>query len=377
MRILYVVTGAEYGGAVAHVAGLMRADIKQGHTVGLIAAPEKRLISESNNIGVQMFPNRFFVRRVKIQDDVRAIWTVFRAIRAFKPDIVSAHSTKAGYAARLACVLLRKPVVFTAHGWAFSAGQATWRRKLLPLAERMAALVTDRIICVSQYDLELALKLKVAPARKLALVHNGIDPQPFLNADGSGVRREFGLKNVTVLTMVARLAPPKDPLTLLSACKMLKGEFRCLIVGDGELRQEAEKLVSENQLGDKVIFTGERSDIPEILAASDVFILASYKEGLPLTIIEAGMAGLPVVASRAGGIPEIIQEGITGFTVPPGNAPDLAEVIQKLLDDADLRKKMGQAGREKTLKEFGFDQMYARTHGVYQEILKLKIKRQN
>jgi glycosyltransferase involved in cell wall biosynthesis len=368
MRILYIITGAEYGGAVVHVVELVREDLKNGHIVGIAAAPERRLMNEASNMHAEFFPNPYFVRRVKLLNDLLSLGPVFRAIRQFKPDLVTAHSTKAGYAARIACALLRKPVIFTAHGWAFSEGESSWRRKLLPLAERLAALVTQRIICVSQHDLELAVKQKVAPSGKLRLVHNGLDPAPFLVAKGDSVRREFGLQDQPVLTMVARLSPPKDPLTLLEACRLLKGEYKCLLVGDGELREQVERFVSQNGLASRIILAGERKDIPQILAASQVFVLTSYKEGLPISIIEAGLAGLPVIASRVGGIPELVQDGINGYIVPPADAPALAKTIQRLLDDADLRQRLGKASREKTLGEFVFDRMYNKTHEVYREV---------
>lgn len=374
MKILYTVTGAEFGGAVAHVLGLMRADIKQGHRVAIVAAQEPRLISQATDIGAQVFANPYFVSAVQLHNDLRALWPVFQAIRRFNPDIVSAHSTKAGYAARLACAVLRKPVIFTAHGWAFSEGRSGWKRRLLALAERLVAKTTARIICVSKHDLDIALRFKVASAEKLVVIRNGVDPAPFLKADGASVRQELGLGKVPVLTMAGRLAPPKDPMTLLRACQLLKGEFKLLIVGDGKLRWQAEEFVSRGNLGHKVIFTSERQDIPEILAASDIFVFTSHWEGLPLAIIEAEVAGLPVVASSVGGIRELVQDGINGFTVPPQDAQALAQALQKLLDDARFRREAGLAARRKALNEFSFDSMLTKTYQVYEEVVKNRLR---
>ena len=368
MKILYSVTGAVFGGAVAHVISLMRADIKDGHLVGLAAAPEPHLMSEARNMGAKVFPNPYFVHGVQLHNDLRGLWPVFQAVRKFNPDIVSAHSTKAGYAARLVCATLRKPVLFTAHGWAFAEGRGMWKRQLLALAERLAAKTTVKIICVSQYDRELALKFNVASPDKLVLIRNGVDPAPVLGATGTQARKEFGLGDVPVLTMVGRLVPQKDPLALLEACTLLKTEFRLLIVGDGELRGRAEEFVNQNNLGNKVTFTGERHDVPGILAASDILVLASRWEGLPLIIIEAGIAGLPVVASGVGGVPELIEDGVTGFIVPPKNPRILAKVLQKLLDDVHLRRRVGLAAREKALREFTFDTMLTKTRQVFEDI---------
>jgi len=371
MKILYVVTAAEFGGAPLHVLQLMEYMVKQGHEVGLVAASEPRLMEGAKTLGVKIFSNPHFVRPIRPWEDLQALWPVLRAIRRFNPDIVHAHSTKAGYVARFACMLLRKSVIFTAHGWAFTEGRNMWKRRLLALAEQLAAKVTAKIICVSKHDRDLALRWKVARPDQLIVIHNGIDPQPFLKADGASLRQEQGLEKATVLTFVGRLAPQKDPLTLLEVVKKLP-EAVLLLVGDGELRPLVERSIRKLGLVDKARLLGQRSDVPRILAASNIFVLSSRWEGLPYTIIEAMMAGLPVVATEVGGVPELVEDGVTGFLVPPRDPEALAEALQKLIADPELRRRMGQAGHEKALKEFTLARMLRETEKVYQEVLELK-----
>jgi glycosyltransferase involved in cell wall biosynthesis len=235
--------------------------------------------------------------------------------------------------------------------------------------ERLAARVTDRIICVSDYDRNTALRHGVASSEKLVVIRNGVDPRPLLNADSGTVRAEFNLGRRPVVTMVARLVLQKDPLTLLRAWQLSKGNNVLMIVGDGELRGEVSRFISSNGLIQSVILAGERKDIPEILAASDAFVLSSRWEGLPYTIIEAMIAELPVVATRVGGVPELVEDGVTGFLVPPGDTGALAEALQNILDDSEVRHRMGHAGREKALREFSLDDMLRRTRQVYEEVL--------
>jgi len=368
MRILYVITGAEFGGAPLHVLQLAGYMLKQGHEVGLVTAPEPRMMQEAEALGVRIFSNPHFVRPVKLWKDLCALWPTFRAVRAFNPDLIHAHSTKAGYAARLTCAILRKPVVFTAHGWAFTEGRGLWKRRLLALAERLAAVATAKVICVSEHDRELALSWKVTKPDQMVVVHNGIDPRLFLEIDGPSPRRELCLEDLPVLTFVGRLAPPKDLLTVLEAMRGLS-KVILLVVGDGELKPQVEKCVKEYGLEGQVQLLGQRSDIPQILAASDVFVLSSLWEGLPYTIIEAMMSGLPVVATSVGGVPELVEDGVTGFLVPPKDYQALAKALQRLLDDPELCHRMGQLGREKALREFTLDRMLRETEKVYEEVL--------
>lgn len=371
MRVLYAVTAAGFGGAPLHVLQVMEHMVKQGHEVGLVSSPEPSLTRKARRLGAQIFHNPHFVRPLHPWKDFRAIWPVFKAVRDFNPDLVHAHSTKAGLAARLACVLLRKPVIFTAHGWAFTEGRNILKRRLLAMAERLAARATAKIICVSEHDYALALQWKVGKPEQLVVIHNGIDPKLFMEADGASFREELKLKGKPVLTFVGRLAPPKDLFTLLEAVKNLQDGV-LLIVGDGELRPQVERHIREQGLEERVRLLGERRDVPAILAASDIFALSSRWEGLPYTIIEAMMAGLPVVATRVGGVPELVEDRITGFLVPTRDPKALAAAIQRLLDDPELRKRMGQAGREKVLKEFTLDRMLAETQKVYEEVLSQK-----
>jgi len=370
MRILYVVTAAGWGGATQHVVRLMEADLKNGHQVGLASAPEPRLMEEASALGVNLFPNRHFVRAASPWRDLRALWPVFGAIREFDPDLVSAHSTKAGYAARLAGLVLQKPVVFTAHGWAFTEGRSKWKRHLLAMAERLAARATTRILCVSEHDRDLALELRIAKPDKVRVIHNGVDPAALRGADGTVARSELGRGSGNVLTMIGRLSSPKDPFTVLEALRRAELPCHLLLVGRGELLPAVQDRIAQLCLADKVILTGERRDVPAILAASDVLVLSSRWEGLPYTIIEAMMAGLPVVATRVGGVPELVEDGVTGFLVAPQDSVKLAEALQKLLDDPELRRKMGEAGRAKALKEFTLDRMLAETQKVYEEVIR-------
>lgn len=367
-RLLYTVTAAAWGGAPQHVLDLATYMRSHGHDVGVVAAPEPRLMRAIAALGAVFFPNPHFVLSFAPHHDLRAVLPVLLAIRRFRPDLVHAHSTKAGLVTRLAAALTRRPVIFTAHGWGFAEARTWWLPPTLLGLERLAARMTARVICVSGFDYELALRYRVARPEQLTIIRNGIDPAPYLAAREraqAGRQREAE----PLLITVGRLAPPKDPFTLLEALRQLPCG-RLLVVGDGPYRPQVEALLRSSPIAERVRLLGEREDIPDLLAAADLFLLASHKEGLPRAIIEAMMVGLPVVATQVGGVPELVEHGRTGFLIPPGDPQALAQAVQSLLENPTLARRMGGAGQQKALREFTLDQMCARTYRVYQEVLK-------
>jgi glycosyltransferase involved in cell wall biosynthesis len=234
----------------------------------------------------------------------------------------------------------------------------------------LAARVTRKIICVSKFDRELGLKFRIACPEKLVVIHNGMPPAPYLdlNKKNSLFIRGPNMRRTPTLMTVGRLAPPKDFETLLGALQRLDN-IKTIIVGDGPSRRWVERYINNNGLSQKVSLLGEREDIPDLLGSAEIFVLSSKKEGLPRTIIEAMLSGLPVVATRVGGVPELVEDNTTGFLVPPGNSQALATALQGLIKDRGLRRAMGEAGREKALKEFSLDRMLKETLRVYEEVL--------
>jgi len=368
LTVLQVVTLSEWGGA-QEVVRLLSDYLRGQYRVLVACAPGGRLIDELEALGVPVIPIRHLVRYPHPFLDLFALFALWRMMRTVRPTVVHAHSTKAGMLARIAARLAGVPVVlFTAHGWSFTAGRSRWKRALLAASERLLARMTTRIICVSQHDRDLALQYRVAPTEKLVVIHNGLDPAGFI---GYRVNEDMTASVGTiepVVTFVGRLRAPKDPFTLIRAFSKL-GCGRLVIVGDGPQRRKLHELVDELNVAKRVELIGERSDVPDLLATSDIFVLTSNWEGLPLTIIEAMMTGLPVVATSVGGVPELVEDGVTGFLVPREDSEALAEVFQKLLKDPELRRRMGQAGREKAARDFTLERMLYATKKMYEEVV--------
>ena len=366
---MLAVTLGEWGGAQAYVYALALG-LRNRYDITVLCGPGAILAHRVREAGVRVIEVDALRRHFHPWRDGQALAAISSVIRADCFDIVHANSTKAGFLTRLAARAARVPViVFTAHGWAFTEGRPRWLRRLLALGERAVASMTTRIICISDYDRQLALRYRVAAAERLVVIRNAVDPVPYLVPPPQTVpaRAEHGGGPV-VVTMVGRLAPPKDPWTLLEAARQLP-QVRVVIAGDGPLRSKVVEFARRLDIAERVTLTGFRSDIPELLRASDIFVLSSRWEGLPTVVIEAMMASLPVVATRVGGLPELVEEGVSGLLVPPGSPAALHGALARLVADPAQRQAMGKAGRDRALRLFSLSRMVRETDWLYAELL--------
>jgi glycosyltransferase involved in cell wall biosynthesis len=280
-----------------------------------------------------------------------------------KPDLVSAHSSKAGVLGRMAARSLGIPVIFTAHGWAFTPGIPNHQAALYTWIERLAAPLASKVITVSEFDRRLALARGVAPSRKLVTIHNGMpDVDPTLRADPS--------RNPVRFAMVARFEPQKDHTTLLQAFAGLQQEGWTLdLIGDGPLQAGAEELSQRLGLAGRVRFWGQRMDVDLRLADAQVALLISNWEGFPRSILEAMRAGLPVIATAVGGVVESVRNGETGFTVSRGDVAGLRQRLAQLLRDPDLRARLGRNARQLYEERFTLEKTLDKTLAVYREVI--------
>ena len=365
-RVLYVITKGEAGGAQTHVLGLLTSG--PAGVSGLVTGSEGPLVDEARRRGHRVWVLPSLVAQISPLADARAVSDIRHVIRDFHPDIVHCHSSKAGVVGRLAAWPEHIPAVFTAHGWAFTEGVPESRRLVALAAERAVGAVTSAVIAVSSYDRALALKARIVRESRLWLIRNGVPDCPARAVPGSGgpSRAQPGSSGPVKIVMVARCGPPKDHLTVLDAASHLRGEWELVFVGDGPLMGRVQQEIERLGLGERVSLLGHRHDVPEILAGAHVFCLASHWEGLPISIIEAMRAGLPVVASAVGGVPELVTFGETGFLVGRKDAGGLERYLQALVDDSALRASLGANGRARYEREFTLDRQMEKVQEVYE-----------
>jgi glycosyltransferase involved in cell wall biosynthesis len=286
------------------------------------------------------------------------IWRLGRQFIRGRADVVHTHNNApliyGAPAARLAGV---SAVVHTRHGRSPEAG----RRQRT--AVRLASLLANRVVCVSEDSGRLSAAEGIS-GRKLTVIRNGIDTARFAY---------LGPSPGGPVVMVGRLVPAKGVDTLLRAAAIVAGQrsdYRLEIAGDGEARPGLEALSAELGLGEHVRFLGNVGDVPGLLARASALVLPSFSEGISLTLLEGMARGLPVVATRVGGNPEVVEDGVTGRLVPPGEPDALAGALSDVWPASDRTRELGRAGRERVERLFDVRRMVAEYEALYLRLTK-------
>jgi glycosyltransferase involved in cell wall biosynthesis len=359
MKILYVITKSECGGAQVHLLDLIE-NLPTGCCPMIVTGEKGFLCEEAEKLGVPIRYVPELAQPINVLKDFRALLAIMRVVREVAPDIIHAHTSKAGLLARFAARLTGTPVVFTAHTWSFADG-LPWLQRLIAVPLERLAAATGTIITVSEANTAIAVEKSIRPEKDITRIWNGVP-------DTAG-RATPGSRHKLVLMTAARFAPQKDHLLLLEALQTVEGDWRLLLVGDGPTRPQVEQAVKRMGLTDRIEFLGLRDDIGQLMANADVFVLPSKWEGLPLSILEAMRAGLPVIATNTGGVAEAVTDGVTGYLTAPGDAAQLSGRIQTLIDSRHLLSSMGWAARRRYEQDFKIDVMVRKTVAVYKQVL--------
>jgi glycosyltransferase involved in cell wall biosynthesis len=375
IRVAHVITRMIVGGAqetVLLAAALAdRTRFDPFIVCGAETGSEGSLHDEAERRGVELVVVPELVREVDPKADALVIPALARLFRERRVDVVHTNSSKAGVVGRVAARRAKVPrVVHTVHGWPFHDHQRAAMVSVWKSLERRCAPLADALVVVADADRRKGLAAGIGVPGQYVTVRSGLeldlyDPQ---RADRDAVRLELGLpQDVPVVGTVSRLSPQKDPITLIEAFATVRREHpdaRLLVVGDGPLTAEVVSRVRGLGLQDAVVMTGLRHDVPRLLQAMDVFLSCSLWEGLPRTIIAAMATGLPVVATPADGVRDVVRDHETG-RVFPMERPEIAGwAASHLIKDPQQAAALAAAGRALTV-EFGADVMSERLADVY------------
>ena len=369
-RVMYVTTGLSYGGAETQLKNVALCLKQRGWSLSVVSMlPPRAYVEELEAAGICVYNLRM---RRKVPDP-RAVLRLAAIMRRERPLLIHSHMIHANLLARMTRLFVKVPVLIcTAHS-------ITEGGRPRELAYRLTDSLADITTQVSEAGKQRYIQVGAVPPHKIVCIPNGIDtsrfqPNPTVR---QAVREQFGCApDAFVWLTVGRLEPVKNHLELLCAFREVAAvhpHARLLIAGQGSLQAATEQRIVELGLADRVRLLGTRRDIPELLNAADAFVLPSLWEGMPLTLLEAGAVGLPIVATDAGGNSEIVLESKTGYLVPVRDTAALAEAMLRVmrLSDAD-RFTMGQAGRAHVVQNFDLERVVDRWEALYRELLQQK-----
>jgi len=326
--------------------------------------------------GVKIIPLKSLVRRIAPVKDLCTFFFLWQLMVREKPTIVHTHSSKAGLLGRWAAKLAHVPIIIhTPHGHVFFGHFGPLASKLFLVLERITSHITDRIIALTGAEKNDYIEFSVSKPHKIITIHSGVEIERYTNAEVNVREKKIALGlNPESLTvgLVGWLLPIKGPMHLLKAmAQVWKSipEPELVFVGKGELEDALRKQALEMGVADKVVFLGWRGDVPEIMQILDILVLPSLNEGMGRVLVEAMAAGKPVVASRVGGIQDLIKDGENGLLVEPGDVNGLSRAITKLLMDENIRYEMGQKGKN-MCHDFSIGSMVVKIDALYSNLIK-------
>ena len=370
IKILHIITLSSWGGAPQVVYDIIKNLDKGRFYVDLVCGTGKGW-EQMKKAGTRVIPLETLKRDISVLNDLKTLFKLYFIIKKGNYNIVHCHSTKAGFLGRIAAKLAGVPqIYFTVHGWGFyNQEEYGWAQKLLIFLEKIAAKCSTKITCVSEKVKEDGIERKIAKENKFLVIKNGV----YWKDKGNKKEAREKLKvaeDEIVFGMVGRLAYQKNPLMFLGAAREVieycpKAKF--ILIGGGPLFQECQNFIKENKLENKIFLLGEKNpeETRELLTGFDVFTLTSKFEGLPITIIEAMFAGLPIIATNVGGIVELVIDDKNGFLVNPDSLEELVQKMIYFIENPEKRKEMGQKGLEIAKENFTLDEMVKSYENLY------------
>lgn len=360
-RILFVVTQSELGGAQQFILQFIKQADKDSYdmAVAIGADGDGSLTIALAEIGITIFKLSSLKRNASPILDLKAIGQIKKLISGFKPDTLFLNSSKAGFIGAWAAKSChpRPKVIYRIGGWTFNDPWPVWEKRLWQTLEKISAPWKDIIIVNNTHDLAQAKKIGIKPRQSLVLIHNGLDPYKINFLEKDEARSKLGLPlSKKIVGTIANLYPAKGLEYLIEAAQITgREDTMWCIIGDGEGRARLEKIIKDKGLEGKVVLAGRREQAARYLTAFDLFVLPSVKEGFPWAVLEAMAAKLPVIATKVGAVPEIIEDGVNGYIVEPKNPEQISKRVMSLLDNNSRAQEMGIQAHQRILFAFNIE----------------------
>jgi glycosyltransferase involved in cell wall biosynthesis len=366
IKVLECIRQGQIGGGESHLLSLVENLDRDLYEPAVLSFTDGPMVSRLRAMGV----NTHIIHTERPFDI--GIWRrVKELLQKESPDVLHAHGTRASSNTLWAARRLGIPVVYTIHGWSFHDDQHPAVRNMRIWGERYITTRTAINIAVSASNRQSGLRYM--PDLKAEVINNGIDQRRFEpSGNFKDIRKELGIPTDALLVLfMARFTGHKQPLTLIRAFKGAMDSMpgsHLLMVGEGDEREAGLRLAEELGIGERISFQPFRQDVPDVLAAADVFVLPSLWEGLPIGLLEAMAMGKAVVATRVDGTREIVRSGDNGLLVEPGNITALTSALIEMSRDPSFRKKLGQKAQQTVQDEFNASDMTRRIEKIYQDL---------
>lgn len=309
---------------------------------------------------------------IEPSSDIKVERTLRRIIKQVKPDIVYAHSSKAGAFARIADLGLNNKIIYNPHGWAFNMQQSAKKKEMYKWVEKISAHFCDKIVCISDAERESALREKICKPSKLQVIYNGIDLEEIEKTTPMS-RDQLGIPDdAFVVGMVGRLSKQKAPDTFVKAAKLIKEKIHnafFLMVGDGELRDQIENLINQYDLGSSFLITGWVDNPTAYMKIMNVGMLLSRWEGFGLVLPEYMACGVPIVATNVDAIPNIIQDGINGMLVDKDDYHKAVDAVDRLFKQPDLTSSLVKNAKNIVKTKFDGKRVAQNSEQLYKELI--------
>lgn len=367
-RVLYAITKGVWGGAQEYVFSLATGLPKDQYEVSVICGEGNALSEKLKEQGIKTIQINSLKRDIFLFNEFKSFFELIKIIRDEKPDILHLNSTKigglGGLAGRICGV---KKIIFTAHGWAFNENRSPFSKKIIFTLQWLTVALSNITIAVSKKtknDIEVIPGIK----RKVFVIYNGVEKIYFDSKEIAQTKiSEISKAEKTRITIgtISELHKNKGLDFLITACQNLPTNVSVYIIGDGEEKENLKNLIREKDLEEKVYLVGKINNAKKLLRAFDIFTLTSRTEALPYTILEAGLAGCAVIASRVGGIPEVIDNAKSGILIKSGDTEELTRAIKYLIEREEKRKQFGETLQKNIEENFSKQKMIDQTIRFY------------
>ena len=378
IKIIFAITKASWGGAQQYVYDLATALSKDKYEVLALAGSDGPLIEKLKAYGIRTITITSLSRDIRIWDDFRSFFKIYKVFRQEKPEIIHLNSSKMGFIGALAGRITRVPkIIFTGHGWAFNEDRSLWQKKIIRLIHLLTVAMSHKTIAVSEQTKNQILK-KGKYDSKVVVIRNGIEAIDFINKNSAREKicerlpPDFDLDNRPWLGTISELHKNKGLKYLIEAVHLsaIANDDRTklpilIIIGEGERRTKLQQRITRYRLEDTIFLVGRMEEAKRYLKAFDVFTLTSITEALPYALLEAGQAGLPIIASAVGGIPEILDDMKSGILVRPKEPREIQKAIDFLLQNPERMTALGQNIQKKISTDFTKETMVKKTIELY------------